>query len=72
MQDSIIPGVKGAHYEYLVTTVLDAPRRRVEVRRRFNDFVVSCWRPCCYCTLFFSSWVRVQVCRRANGFVVSC
>ncbi len=33
--------MKGGHYEYLVTTVADNPRRRVEVRRRFNDFVVS-------------------------------
>ncbi len=41
LQDSIIPGVKGGHYEYLVTTVADHPRRRVEVRRRFNDFVVG-------------------------------
>ncbi|GAB4824150.1 hypothetical protein N2152v2_011196 [Parachlorella kessleri] len=39
VSDSIIPGVKGGHYEYLVTTVADHPRRRVEVRRRFNDFV---------------------------------
>ncbi len=50
MEDSIIPGVKGGYYTYLVTTVTDQPgfsRRRMEVRRRFSDFVVSlliCWQ----------------------------
>ena len=39
--DSVIPGFTSTHFEYLVTTVFESPRRRVEVRRRFKDFVVS-------------------------------
>ncbi|PRW57356.1 sorting nexin 2B [Chlorella sorokiniana] len=37
--DSVIPGFSSTHFEYLVTTAGEAPRRRVEVRRRFKDFV---------------------------------
>ncbi|EFN57618.1 hypothetical protein CHLNCDRAFT_142705 [Chlorella variabilis] len=37
--DSMIPGFTSTHTEYLVTTTLENPRRRVEVRRRFRDFV---------------------------------
>lgn len=40
--DSVIPGLASTHYEYLVAAAWDAPqRRRVEVRRRFKDFVVG-------------------------------
>lgn len=41
--DSVIPGLASTHFEYLVTTAGEAPRRQVEVRRRFKDFVVSGW-----------------------------
>jgi sorting nexin-1/2 len=37
--DSMIPGITATHTEYLVATAWEAPRRRVEVRRRFRDFV---------------------------------
>ena len=39
--DSLIPGLSSTHFEFLVTSASEAPRRRVEVRRRFKDFVVS-------------------------------
>ena len=39
--DSRIPGFTSTHFEFLVTTTAEAPRRRFEVRRRFSDFVVS-------------------------------
>ena len=41
--DSRIPGFTSTHFEFLVTTTAEAPRRRFEVRRRFSDFVVSGW-----------------------------
>lgn len=37
--DSVIPGFTSTHTEYLVSASWDSPRRRVEVRRRFRDFV---------------------------------
>ena len=46
--DSMIPGFTSTHTEYLVTTTLENPRRRVEVRRRFRDFVV---RPASGCVM---------------------
>ena len=41
--DSVIPGFTSTHYEYLVASSSEGARgrRRVEVRRRFKDFVVS-------------------------------
>ncbi|KAL4859717.1 5'-3' exoribonuclease 2 [Chlorella vulgaris] len=37
--DSVIPGFTSTHTEYLVSASWDSPWRRVEVRRRFRDFV---------------------------------
>lgn len=59
--DSLIPGLSSTHFEYLVTTAGEAPRRRVEVRRRFKDFVVSVtgWR-CVQRGGWWRGWVVLE------------
>jgi len=64
--DSVIPGLSSTHYEYLVTTAGEAPWRRVEVRRRFKDFVVS-GRETEGLELFWGAWGQAGGGRRAGG-----
>lgn len=55
--DSVIPGFTSTHTEYLVASTAvgegagGRERRRIEVRRRFKDFVVSRWCVCGGCVV---------------------